>query len=93
MIRYTVELVDGTRHDVRVLPIDVRLAEREFGKTIATIDKDPSIDEVAFMVWSAMRREGTTTATSLDAFFDVFADVDQVASKPRPTKRPASASN
>lgn len=90
MIHYKVELVDGSTHEVRVLPIDVRLAEREFGKTISEIDRNPSMDEIAFLVFSAMRRTGQTTATTLDGFFEQFADVDKIEGRQaRPTKRGA----
>jgi hypothetical protein len=92
MITFRVTLVDDSEHIVRVLPIDLRLAEREFGKTAAEIDKNPSIDETAFLLWNAMKRNGMTNAQTLDAFFEVFADVDRVA-VPKSTKREASDDN
>lgn len=85
MINFRVTFVDDSEHDVRVLPIDLRLTERKFNKTVTEIDRNPSIDETTFMIFSAMKRAGQTSAENLDDFYQVFADADRLAS-PKATK-------
>lgn len=88
MINFRVTLVDDSEHIVRVLPIDIRLTEREFGKTITEIDRNPSMDETTYMIFSAMKRSGQTSAQTLDGFYEVFADADRMPD-PKGTKRGA----
>lgn len=79
MINFRVTLTDNSVHEVRVLPIDIRLAEKKFGKSVSEMDKSPSMDETGFLIFNAMKREGRTTAENLDAFFEVWADADRIA--------------
>lgn len=78
MINFRVTMTDDSVHEVRVLPIDLRLCEKKFGKSITEIDKNPSMDETGFMIFSAMKRAGLTTAQNVDEFFEVWADADKM---------------
>lgn len=84
MIRYEVELKGSEEKIlVRCLPIDYRMAERYFGKSTSAMEKDTSIDEVGFVIHSAMKRDGQTEAASLDEFFKIFVDFDRKKADPK----------
>jgi hypothetical protein len=88
----TVEMVDGTVHEIRVLPLDIVRMERHYGVGLAKLanNGDMLTEHVMFMAWSALTRLGIWSG-DLESFIEQVAEIPDPPAGPDPSTPTAPA--
>lgn len=77
-IPLTVKFTDGTSHDVVAVFADFIMFERERKKSVVRFEVDMQLTDLAWLAWSALKREGKT-ALKFDP--DWVATVEMVSAR------------
>jgi|TARA_Y100000593_G_scaffold89998_1_gene175382 hypothetical protein len=70
----TLVLVDGTKQELDLRPIDFVAVERKFGTRPAAELQNLAFEELMFLCWNASKRLGTTD--SFDKWLEGVAKID-----------------
>jgi hypothetical protein len=84
------QYADGTVANVRVLPIDRIMFERNFGRSVhATFTGEPLEEHLFWLGWHALKREGKA-ADDFDVWLSTVADYETQTEPDPPTEATAS---
>lgn len=80
------EFEDGTVENVTATVPDLIAWERKFNTKISALTDGVRVEDLAFMAWNSLKRQGLTTL-AFDAWSNGLVDLEQIEDKePRPTK-------
>jgi hypothetical protein len=77
-IPLTVKFVDGTSHDTEAIFADFIMFEKERKKSVVRFEIDMQLTDLAWLAWTAMKREGKT---ALKFEPDWIATVEMVSAR------------
>ena len=81
-IPFKVEFVDGTKQAVLCGTPDFIAFEEKFSLAVTTIQKDPRLTYLAFIVWNALRRKKQTDKTFED-FIETLENIEGDETDPK----------
>jgi hypothetical protein len=73
-IPFKVEFADGTKQDVVCGTPDFIAFEEKFNLAVTTIQKDPRLTYLSFIVWNALRRSKKTDK-SFEDFIETLENI------------------
>jgi hypothetical protein len=81
-IPFKVEFADGSKQDVLCGTPDFIAFEEKFNLAVTTIQKDPRLTYLAYIVWNALRRKNKTDKT-FEVFIETLESIEADDSDPK----------